>query len=50
MKMVMKTIEIIVGASECWIAPCLLLHKQGVPFLILIYFNVDLYSRKGTCD
>ncbi len=28
----MKTIEIIVGAPECWIAPCLLLNKQGIPF------------------
>ena len=28
----MKTIEIIVGDSKCWIAPCLLLNKQGVPF------------------
>ena len=27
----MKTIEIIVGAPECWIAPCLL-NKQGIPF------------------
>ena len=25
----MKIIEIIVGASECWIAHCLLLNKQG---------------------
>ena len=25
----MKTIEIIVGDSKCWIAPCLLLNKQG---------------------
>ncbi|ASL66176.1 hypothetical protein FORC47_3331 [Bacillus cereus] len=32
MKMVMKTIEIIVCAPECWIALCLLLNKQGVPF------------------
>ncbi|AVR33195.1 hypothetical protein FORC60_3362 [Bacillus cereus] len=28
----MKTIEIIVGAPECWIAPFLLLNKQGIPF------------------
>ena len=28
----MKTIEIIVGAPECWIAPCLLLNKQGILF------------------
>ncbi len=38
----MKTIEIIVGAPVCWIAPCLLLNKQGVPFKILIYLNANL--------
>ncbi len=42
MKMVMKTIEIIVGAPECWIAFCLLLNKQRIPFLILIYLNANL--------
>lgn len=38
----MKIIEIIVGASECWIAHCLLLNKQGVPFLILMYLKANL--------
>ncbi|ASZ16981.1 hypothetical protein BKK39_15625 [Bacillus cereus] len=42
MKMVMKTIEIILGALICWRAPCLLLHKQGIPFLYLIYPNANL--------
>lgn len=49
MKMVMKTIEIILGALVYWRAPCLLLNKQGVPFQILIYLKVDLYRRKETC-
>ncbi len=38
----MKTIEIIVCAPECWIALCLLLNKQGIPFLILMYLNANL--------
>ena len=38
----MKTIEIIVGAPEWWIAPCLLLNKQGIPFKILMYLNANL--------
>lgn len=42
MKMVNKTIEIISGAPICLIAPCLLLNKQGIPFLILIYLNANL--------
>ncbi len=56
MKVLIKTIEIIVGAPGCWIAPCLLLNKQGVPFPILIYLNcifylnADLYIRKETCE
>ncbi len=38
----MKIIEIIVGVSKCWIAPCLLLNKQGIPFKILMYLNANL--------
>lgn len=38
----MKTIEIIVGDSKCWIEPYLLLNKQGVPFKILMYLNANL--------
>lgn len=42
MKILIKTIEIILGALVCWIAPCFLLNKQGIPFLYLIYPNANL--------